>query len=120
FVLGSNTEREAMSCVTPVLTTLQDGVYRTAFVMPPHRSIESLPHPDDKRIELREVSERRIAVYPFRGRFSAENFVWQERKFLGALVDAGLVAKGSVTLATYDSPTTLPALRRNELWIEVV
>jgi hypothetical protein len=120
FVLGSNGDREALSCVTPVLTTMQDGVYRTSFVMPPHRSVASLPQPHDLRVELREIPERRIAVYPFRGRFSKENFVWQERKFLRALVDAGLVAKGSVTLATYDSPTTLPALRKNELWIEVV
>lgn len=120
FVLGANQDRESLACVTPVLTTMQDGVYRTSFVMPPHRAVASLPAPDDLRVELREVSERRIAVYPFRGRFTKENFVWQERKFLRALVDAGLVAKGSVTLATYDSPTTLPALRRNELWIEVV
>ncbi|MDQ3335839.1 MAG: heme-binding protein [Myxococcota bacterium] len=120
FVFGANQERESLECVTPVLTTMQDGVYRTSFVMPPHRNVTSLPAPNDLRVELREVPERRIAVYPFRGRFTKENFVWQERRLLRALVDAGLVAKGSVTLATYDSPTTLPALRRNELWIEVV
>ena len=120
YVCGANDERESIDCVTPVLTSMHDGTYRTSFVMPPHRSVASLPSPDDLRVELREVPEKQIAVYPFRGRFSKENFVWQERKFLRALLDAGLVAKGSVTLATYDSPTTLPALRKNELWIEVV
>lgn len=120
YVYGSNEDREQIKCVTPVLTTMHDGVYRTSFVMPPHRSVASLPSPDDMRVELREVSERHIAVLPFRGRFTKENFVWQERRFLRALVDAGLVAKGSVTLATYDAPATVPALRKNELWIEVV
>jgi hypothetical protein len=120
FVYGANEEREQIDCVTPVLTTLHQGKYLTSFVMPPHRSVASLPHPDDMRVELREVPERKIAVFPFRGRFTNENFGWQEKKFLRALVDAGLVAKGSVCLATYDSPTTLPALRKNELWIEVV
>ena len=120
FVLGANSEREELVCVTPVLTSMRDGVYTTAFVMPPHRHVTSLPQPDDMRVELREVPERHVAVFPFRGRFTKDNFMWQERKFLRALVDAGLVARGSVTLATYDSPTTLPALRKNELWIEVV
>jgi hypothetical protein len=120
YVYGANADRELLACVTPVLTSMHDGVYATSFVMPPHRTFASLPSPADARVELREVSERHIAVFPFRGRFTQENLVWQERKFLRALVDAGLVAKGSVTLATYDSPTTLPALRRNELWIEVV
>ena len=120
YVLGANSDREHLACVTPVLTSMRDGVYMTSFVMPPHRGVSSLPQPDDIRVELREVAERRIAVFPFRGRFTKENLVWQERKFMRALVDAGIVAKGSVTLATYDSSTTLPALRKTELWIEVV
>ena len=43
-----------------------------------------------------------------------------ERELLTQLVDAGLSARGSVAFACYDSPTTLPFLRRNELWIEIV
>ena len=120
YIYGANADRQRLARVTPVLTTMRGGVYRTSFVMPPHRSVASLPHPDDVRVELREVPERRIAVLPFRGRFAKDKAAWQERKFLRALVEAGLVAKGSVTLATYDSPTTLPALRKHELWIEVV
>lgn len=119
YLYGANADREQLACVTPVLTTMRDGVFTTAFVMPPHRSVTSLPHPNDLRVELREVPERQIAVLPFRGRFTKDNLVWQERELLRALVAAGLVAKGSITLATYDAPATLPALRRNELWIEV-
>jgi hypothetical protein len=120
YIYGANTDRQRIARVTPVLTTMRGGVYRTSFVMPPHRSVASLPPPDDVRVELREVPERRIAVLPFRGRFTKDKLAWQERELLHALVEAGLVAKGSVTLATYDSPTTLPALRKNELWIEIV
>jgi hypothetical protein len=120
FVFGANAARAQLSGVTPVLTSLRDGVYTTSFVMPPDRGVASLPAPDDARVQLAEVSERQIAVFPFRGRYTKENLFWQERKFLRALVDAGVATRGSVTLATYDSPTVLPALRKNELWIEVV
>lgn len=120
FVYGANEERELIDSVTPVLTTQHEGKYITSFVMPPHRSVASIPQPDDMRVELREVPERKVAVFPFRGPVTNENLGWQEKKFLRALVEAGLAAKGSVTLATYDSPATLPALRKTELWIEVV
>ena len=43
---------------------------------------------------------------------------------IGAPIVAGMLggrsAKGSVMFAGYDSPMTLPRLRRNELWIEVI
>jgi SOUL heme-binding protein len=120
FVLGANADRAQLGEATPVLTSLQEGVYTTSFVMTSRRDVASLPAPDDLRVEVGEVPARQIAVFPFRGRYTKENFFWQERKFLRALVDAGVATRGSVTLATYDSPTVLPALRRNELWIEVV
>jgi hypothetical protein len=120
YMFGANAESETLGCTRPVLTTMRDGVYTMSFVMPPHRTMASLPHPDDLRVTLREVPERTIAAYPFHGDFSRDNIAFQERKFLRALVDAGVVAKGSIALATYDSPTTLPRLRKTELWIEVV
>lgn len=119
YVDGANFEQEKLPMTTPVVTMMHDGVYATSLVMPPHRPIASLPHPEDARIELREVPEFRIAVLPFRGRFTPENISKHERQFVHSLVDAGLVARGSVGFACYDSPTTLPFLRRNELWIEL-
>jgi hypothetical protein len=120
FLYGANSERETIDCVTPVVTSMHDGVYTVSCVMPPHRSVASLPDPDDMRVSLREVPEHRVAVYRVDEPITGENLVWKERKFLRALVDAGLVAKGSVAVATYDATTTLPALRKTELWIEIV
>lgn len=120
FVYGANDKREHIECVTPVLTSMHDGVYTMSFVMPPERSVASLPHPADMRVTLREVPEHRVAVFPIHGELTAENLVWREREFLRKLVDAGLVAKGSIKVATYDASTTLPALRKTELWIEIV
>jgi SOUL heme-binding protein len=119
FLFGANADRAQLPEVTPVLTSLRDGVYSTSFVLRPHHGATALPAPADARVQLGEVSARQVAVFPFRGRYTKENFFWQERKFLRALVDAGVATRGSVTLATYDSPTVLPALRKNELWIEV-
>jgi hypothetical protein len=120
YVYGANAEGERLARTTPVTVSMTDGVYRAAFVMPPARPIATLPQPDDLRVELREVPERRIAALAFRGRHTRANVEAHERRLLRGLVDAGLVGRGSVTLACYDSPLTLPALRRTEVWIEIV
>lgn len=120
YIFGANGEHRDIAMTAPVITTMRDGRYLTSFVMPPEQPLAALPRPDDVRIELREVPETRIAVLRFRGRFTKENVERHERALLRQLVDAGLSARGSVMFAGYDSPATLPILRRNELWIEIV
>jgi hypothetical protein len=120
YVYGANSNEERLARTTPVTLAMHDGRFSAAFTMPPERSIASLPQPNDLRVELREVPARRIAALAFRGRFTRANIERHERELLRRLVDAGLAARGSVTIACYDSPLTLPALRRTELWIDVV
>lgn len=120
YIFGANAGSEDIEMTTPVVTTMRDGMFTMAFVMPPHRTLDSLPQPDDRRVVLREVPERKIAALRFNGPFTRKNIEKHERLLLRRLVDAGLSARGSIAFAGYDSPTTLPALRRNEVWIEVV
>lgn len=120
FIYGANAEDEDLPMTTPVVTSMHDGRYQMSFVMPPGRPLSTLPRPNDSRVVLREVPARRVAVLPFRGRFTHDNIAAHERELLEKLVEAGLVARGSIYFAGYDSPATLPFLRRNELWIEIV
>ena len=120
YIDGGNAEHQDLARTTPGVTTMRDGRFRTSFVMPPGRPISTLPRPDDPRIELREVPEKRVAVLRFRGAFTRDTVDAHERELLARLVEAGLSARGSVAFACYDSPMTLPLLRRNELWIDVV
>ena len=120
YIYGSNADGRDIEMATPVFTTMHDGRYATSFVMPPGFPLVDLPRPNDPRVELREIPERRVGVVRFRGRFTRANVEAHERDLLRLLVDAGLSAKGSAVFAAYDSPATLPFLRRNELWIEIV
>ncbi len=120
YIFGANHRKQDLAMVAPVVTSMRAGHYAMAFVMPPGRELASLPRPNDHRIELHEVPEKRVAVLRFHGATTRKNIARHERKLLRQLVDAGLSARGSVMLAGYDSPITLPLLRRNELWIEVL
>jgi hypothetical protein len=120
YVFGANTTDEDIAMTTPVLTSIQDGVYTMSLAMPPGRTLPSLPEPDDPRVVLREAPARRFAVIRFTGRYTRENVSEHERRLLREVLDLGLVTRGSVWFAMYDSPATLPFLRRNEVWLEIV
>jgi hypothetical protein len=120
YIFGTNAGAEDIPMTAPVITTMHDGRYEMAFVMPPARPLASLPQPDDPRVTVREAPSRRVAVLQFRGRFTRENVGRAETELLEAVVGAGLATRGSIAFAGYDSPATLPFLRRNEVWIEIV
>jgi hypothetical protein len=120
YCYGANYRGELLKRTMPILTAMQDGRYSVAFVMPPGLALQELPRPSHPGVELRQVPARRLAVLRFRGRFTRDNIAAHERILLAQLVDAGLSARGSVTFAAFDTPATLPLLRRNELWIEIV
>jgi len=120
YVCRANSRDEMLTRTTPVLTAMRDGRYTVAFVMPPGRTLTDLPRPQHPGIALREVPAHAIAVLRFRGRFTRNNVAAAERALLRNVVDAGLGTRGSIVFAAYDSPLTLPILRRNEVWIETV
>ena len=120
YVCGANHASELLSRTLPVLTAMRDGRYTVAFVMPPGRSLGDLPRPAHPAIALREVPAHTIAALRFRGRFTRNNVAAHERALLRHIVDAGLATRGSIAFAAYDTPLTLPVLRRNEVWIETV
>ena len=119
YAAGDNDLVEHVGRTTPILIAMRDGRYKVSFVMPPGRTLRELPWPTHPAIELREVLARRIAALRFRGRFTRDNIAAHERVLLQQLVDTGLAARGSVAFAAFDSPATLPFLRRNELWIDL-
>ena len=119
YVFGANAADEDIRLTTPVVTSIHDGMYTMSIAMPPGRPLTSLPEPDDPRVVLREAPVRRCAALGFSGRFTRENVSRHERRLLREVLDLGLVTRGSVAFAMYDSPATLPFLRRNEVWLEI-
>jgi len=119
YTAGNNHLTECVRRTTPILIEMRDGRYAISFVMPPGLALWQLPWPDHPAIELRRVPARRVAALRFHGRFTHDNVAAHERVLRQHLVDRGLATYGSVSFAAFDSPATLPILRRNELWIDL-
>ena len=110
---------EEIDMTAPVITAQGPRGYEMSFVMPSGRALASLPTPNDSAVELAEVPERRVAVLKFRGRYRGAEVESHERELMDLVKAAGLKATGAPMFAGFDPPTTLPFLRRNEVWVEV-
>lgn len=112
---------EKMAMTAPV-TAVASGEGRTtyAFVMERKYTMNTLPVPNDSRVRVREMPERVMAARRYSGRWTQERYVHNLESLRAALTKAGIETVGEPILARYNSPFSLPMLRRNEVMLEVV
>lgn len=114
-----NAEKIAMT--VPVNTEEEEGggTYKISFVMPSKYTLQTLPEPNDKRVELREVPAHKVAVRRFSWSTSESAFKKHEAELLEALKRDGVETVGAVNVARYNTPWTIPFMLRSEVQIEV-
>lgn len=111
---------EKMAMTAPVTATSEGGQSTYAFVMERKYSMDTLPVPNDERIRIREMPERTIAVRRYSGRWTEENYQQHQTTLRAALSEQNIQVISEPILARYNSPFSLPILRRNEVMFEVV
>jgi DNA gyrase inhibitor GyrI len=135
YIFGNNEGREKISMTAPVIQQEGEKISMTApviqqesldnlhwhvrFVMPSEYTIEKLPLPKNKQIEMLSIPSKRYAVIRFSG-FPTEKVL---KKNLDTLqhytIAKQLHGIGKPIYAFYNPPWTLPFLRRNEIMIEL-
>jgi hypothetical protein len=135
YIFGGNKQRRRVAMTAPVTqqassekiamtapveqTQATPGTWVVRFTMPRKWSLQTLPVPDDPRVELRETAPARFAVLRFSG-LARPNDVRARSDELRARVEAhGLRALGPVSLAQYNPPWTPWFMRRNEVMVKV-
>jgi hypothetical protein len=111
---------ETIAMTMPVnVTTHDDRSYTIALNLPEGRTLASLPAPNDERVRLERRPRRRVAVLSCRGRCSGPEVARKFSELLARVRATGIAHRGSPEFARYDRPSTLPFLRRNEVWLEL-
>ena len=112
---------EKMAMTAPVTASVadEDGTMTYAFVMERKYTLETLPRPLDERIRIRVVPARTMAVHGYSGRWTEKNYLQHRDSLQTALQAEGIETIGAPTLARYNSPFSLPFMRRNEVMIQV-
>lgn len=141
YIFGNNRVRETMEMTAPVsqrpvagegerigMTApvtqrpgegSAPGTYVLSFVMPRRYTLDSLPEPGDSSVRLREEPARLMAARRYAGRWTQDSYREQEAELPQAVADAGLTPVGVPVYARYNSPFSLPFMRRNEVMVEV-
>jgi hypothetical protein len=116
-------EGEKMAMTAPVSQRSKGSggsdTFVLSFVMPSGYSLDSLPVPLDPRVLLREEPAKLMAVRSYSGRWTEANYRENESLLLAAVKKAGLTPVAAPVYARYNSPFSLPFLRRNEAMVEV-
>lgn len=119
YLYGDNATARKLVMTAPVTAQRHQGAHTISFVMPPNRTLRQLPVPNDARVRVRELPARVVAAMKFHGRYDARSVARAEHQLMAQIVELGLKTAGVPLFAGYDAPATLPALRRNEVWVEL-
>ena len=118
-VAQGKTAGKKIAMSAPVSQERRGEGWIVSFTMPSAFTLATLPRPNDARVTLREVGERRVAAIRFSGLWSPEKFAEKAVELDGELSRRGLTAAGAPVYARYDPPWTLWFLRRNEVLVPV-
>ena len=103
----------------PVTQTKKDGEMFMQFYLPSKFNKETTPLPNDLDLQITTIPEGYFAVIKFSGRSSDKNFDKHNKILKQKLLEDNIEIKGFAIRATYNSPFTLPPLRRNESMFSV-
>jgi len=117
-VLENESEKIAMT--VPVVTSLDDTQARTvSFVLPSKYTMDTLPTPNNPRVTLTEVPGRTVAALRFSW-YATEARVEKKKALLDSYLTRDDVTKiGSVQVAQYNPPLSMPLTLRNEILVPI-
>ena len=108
------TQSKEIDMTVPVTQSTTDGKMSMRFFLPMQYSKQNAPEPNDERVRIIDLPAEYFAVISYSGFASDGNFEEHYTELKAALDKDGMVIKGPPIKATYNSPFTLPFLRRNE------
>lgn len=117
--VASGGEKMAMTAPVTATAASENGKMTYAFVMERKYTLDTLPVPNDDQIRIRTVPERMVAVRRYSGRWTESKYQQNEQSLRSALQERAIETVGPFILARYNSPMSLPFMRRNEVMIEV-
>ncbi len=117
-VLSSTENSEEIKMTSPVSSEVVDGKKYVSFVMPSKYTLETLPVPNDDRVELERVDTPLFAVKTVRGRSTDQKMKEAKQELITELQESDYMI-GETSFAYYDPPLTPWFLKRSEVLVRV-
>ncbi|MEI6345815.1 MAG: heme-binding protein [bacterium] len=118
-VTAQESVSEKIAMTAPVVASTEGGSRVISFVMPKSYTLESLPVPNDSRVKLVQVPEKKMAALRFSWTRNSGRVQKMEDQLLAMLSRDKVEVVGAPAYAGYNAPWTPPWMTRNEVLVEI-
>ena len=119
YISGNNEKNQKIKMTVPVTVMEKSGNMTMQFYLPSKFNKNNIPNPTSSDVEIINIEGGYYAVIRYSGRASENNFIRHRDILESELYKDGIVIKSPPIKATYNSPFTLPLMRRNEAMFKV-
>ena len=119
YISGNNETNEEIKMTTPVTQMKKKGNMTMQFYLPSNFNKDNVPNPSRSDVEIVNIEGGYYAVIRYSGRASDKNFIKHKEILENELKKDNISIASPAIKASYNSPFTLPMLRRNEAMFKV-
>tara|TARA_Y100001936_G_scaffold243188_1_gene281660 strand:+ start:628 stop:1131 length:504 start_codon:yes stop_codon:yes gene_type:complete len=119
YISGSNEKNQEIKMTAPVTQIEKNGNMTMQFYLPSEFDENNVPSPSNSEVKILNMKGGYFAAITYSGRASDKNFVKHKEILENQLKEDNLKILSPPIRATYNSPFTLPMLRRNEVMFEI-
>ena len=119
YISGNNEEKKEIKMTVPVTQEIRNGNMKMQFYLPSKFNKDNVPKPSNPEIKILNIEGGYYAVIKYSGRSSDKNFLKNKEILEKELKKDNITILSPPIRASYNSPFTLPMLKRNEVMYRV-
>ena len=119
YISGNNKENKEIKMTVPVTQEIKDGNMTMQFYLPLKFNKDNAPTPSNSDIKILTIEGGYYAVIKYSGRSSDKNFLKNKDILEKQLKKDNIKILSPPVRASYNSPFTLPMLKRNEVMYRI-
>ena len=119
YISGSNEKNQEIKMTAPVTQIEKNGNMTMQFYLPSEFDESNVPNPSNSEVKILNMKGGYFAAITYSGRASDKNFLKHKEILENQLKEDNISILSPPIRATYNSPFTLPMLRRNEVMFEI-
>ena len=119
YISGNNEENKEIKMTVPVTQEIKNGNMTMQFYLPLKFNKDNAPKPSNSDIKILTIEGGYYAVIKYSGRSTDKNFLKNKDILEKKLKQDNITILSPPIRASYNSPFTLPMLKRNEVMYRI-
>ena len=119
YISGNNEKNQEIKMTVPVTQEIKNGNMTMQFYLPSKFNKDNVPKPSNSEIKVLTIEGGYYAAIKYSGRSSDKNFLKNKDILEKELKQDNIIILSPPIRASYNSPFTLPMLKRNEVMYKI-